>query len=36
MAIISNYHKDHQVTGLYKQIMQLIPNELAYLLAILL
>jgi len=36
MAIISNYHKGHQLTGLYKQIMRLIPNELAYLLAILL
>jgi hypothetical protein len=35
-AIISNYHKGHQVTGLYKQILRLIPNELGFLMAILL
>jgi hypothetical protein len=36
MAIISNYHKGHHITGLYKQVLRLIPNELAYVLAILL
>jgi len=36
MAIISNYHKGHQITGLYKQILRLMPNELGYILAILL
>jgi hypothetical protein len=36
MAIISNYHKGHHTTGLYKQVLRLIPNELAYILAILL
>lgn len=36
MALISNYHKGHQVTGLYKQILRLIPNELGYLMAIML
>jgi hypothetical protein len=35
-AILSNYHKGHQITGLYKQILRLIPNELGYILAILL
>ena len=36
MSIVSNYHKGHQVTGLYKQILRLIPNDLAYVMAILL
>ena len=36
MAFISNYHKGHQTTGLYKQILRLMPNELGYVLAILL
>jgi len=36
LGIISNYHKGHHITGLYKQILRLIPNELGYLIAILL
>lgn len=36
MGLISNYHKGHSTTGLYKQILRLIPNELGYLMAILL
>jgi hypothetical protein len=36
MALISNYHKGHQTTGLYKQILRLMPNELGYVIAILL
>ena len=36
MAFISNYHKGYQTTGLYKQIVHLMPNELGYVLAILL
>jgi len=36
MALISNYHKGHQVTGLYKQILRLMPNELGLLIVILL
>jgi hypothetical protein len=36
MALISNYHKGHQVTGLYKQVLRLMPNELGFLIVILL
>jgi hypothetical protein len=36
MALISNYHEGHQTTGLYKQILRLMPNKLGYVLAILL
>jgi hypothetical protein len=36
MALINNYHKGHQTTGLYKQILRLMPNKLAYVMAILL
>jgi hypothetical protein len=36
MALISNYHKGHQVTGLYKQILRLMPNELGLIIVILL
>jgi hypothetical protein len=36
MALISNYHKGHQVTGLYKQVLRLMPNELGLLIVILL
>jgi hypothetical protein len=27
MALIGNYHKGHRVTGLYKQVLRLMPNE---------
>ena len=36
MALISNYHKGHQVTGLYKQVLRLMPNELGLMIIILL
>jgi hypothetical protein len=36
MSIISNYRKGHQITGLYKQILRLMPNDLGILVGILL
>jgi hypothetical protein len=36
MALIGDYHKGHQTSGLYKQVLHLIPNELGHLVAILL
>lgn len=35
IGLLSDYHKGHQTTGLYKQILRLMPNELGFIITIL-